>query len=142
MIVQADAAFRDAAEDIATKVRNNARRDGAAGSLMTVEPTFGPGPVTRYNGFFAADINGAPKPGVSSRPGAGGDGADPAECCRAAWATNGPTSSTRRRSPATRMAFIFPLCVLLVFLVLAATYEKLDAAAGHHPDRADVHPRR
>ena len=37
---------------------------------------------------------------------------------------------------------VFPLCVLLVFLVLAAQYESLIAAAGDHPDRADVLLRR
>jgi len=33
---------------------------------MKIEPTFGPTRVTRYNGFPAADLNGAPKPGFSS----------------------------------------------------------------------------
>ncbi len=35
---------------------------------------------------------------------------------------------------------VFPLCVLLVFLVLAAQYESWSPAAGGHPDRADVDP--
>jgi multidrug efflux pump len=35
-------------------------------ALMTVDPTFGPTRVTRYNGYPSADINGAPNPGFSS----------------------------------------------------------------------------
>ena len=36
------------------------------GALMTVEPTFGPTRVTRYNGYPSADLNGAANPGFSS----------------------------------------------------------------------------
>ena len=35
-------------------------------ALMTVEPTFGPTRVTRYNGYPSADVNGAANPGFSS----------------------------------------------------------------------------
>ena len=44
-------------------------------------------------------------------------------------------------SRATPALVIFPLCVLFVFLVLAAQYESLSAAARDHPDRADVSAR-
>ncbi|MEO3689964.1 efflux RND transporter permease subunit [Roseateles paludis] len=67
VIVQADAPFRANAEAItALKTRNEAGAMVPLGSLMQVEPTFGPTRVTRYNGFPSADINGAPKPGFSS----------------------------------------------------------------------------
>ncbi|HEU6455086.1 MAG TPA: multidrug efflux RND transporter permease subunit, partial [Roseateles sp.] len=67
VIVQADAPFRAKAEDITQlKTRNDAGEMVPLGSLMSVEPTFGPTRVTRYNGFPSADINGAPKPGFSS----------------------------------------------------------------------------
>jgi len=67
VIVQADAPFRAKAEDVVQlKTRNEAGEMVPLGSLMNVEPTFGPTRVTRYNGFPAADINGAPKPGFSS----------------------------------------------------------------------------
>jgi len=67
VIVQADAPFRAKAEDITQlKTRNDAGDMVPLGSLMSVEPTFGPTRVTRYNGFPSADINGAPKPGFSS----------------------------------------------------------------------------
>ncbi|MCY4752965.1 efflux RND transporter permease subunit [Pelomonas aquatica] len=67
VIVQADAPFRAKADDIVQlKTRNDAGAMVPLGSLLSVEPTFGPTRVTRYNGFPSADINGAPKPGFSS----------------------------------------------------------------------------
>ncbi|MGC4365361.1 efflux RND transporter permease subunit [Hydrogenophaga sp. R2] len=67
VVVQADAPFRgDASAITALKTRNAAGEMVPLGSLMTVEPTFGPTRVTRYNGFPSADINGAPNPGFSS----------------------------------------------------------------------------
>ena len=40
-----------------------------------------------------------------------------------AWLSSGPSSPTSRSWPATPLLLVFPLCVLLVFLVLAAQYE-------------------
>ena len=67
VIVQADAPFRADAQAIgALKTRNAAGEMVPLSALMTVEPTFGPTRVTRYNGYPAADINGAANPGFSS----------------------------------------------------------------------------
>jgi multidrug efflux pump len=67
VIVQADAPFRaDAASITQLKTRNARGEMVALGSLMTVDPTFGPTRVTRYNGYPSADINGAANPGFSS----------------------------------------------------------------------------
>jgi multidrug efflux pump len=67
VVVQADAPYRASADNIARlETRNDAGQMVQLGALMKIEPTFGPTRVTRYNGFPAADINGAPKPGFSS----------------------------------------------------------------------------
>jgi multidrug efflux pump len=67
VVVQADAPYRNDASSItALKTRNAAGEMVPLGALMTVEPTFGPTRVTRYNGYPSADINGAPNPGFSS----------------------------------------------------------------------------
>ena len=67
VIVQADAPYRANAEAVgALKTRNAAGEMVPLSALMTVEPTFGPTRVTRYNGFPSADINGAANPGFSS----------------------------------------------------------------------------
>ncbi len=66
VIVQADAPFRSQADSIVElKTRNGRGEMVPLGALMQVEPTFGPTRVQRYNGFPAADINGAAKPGFS-----------------------------------------------------------------------------
>jgi multidrug efflux pump len=67
VVVQADAPFRARAESITNlETRNGAGQMVPLGSVMQVQPTFGPTRVTRYNGFPSADVNGAAKPGFSS----------------------------------------------------------------------------
>jgi multidrug efflux pump len=67
VVVQADAPYRaDASAITNLKTRNAAGEMVPLGALMTVQPTFGPTRVTRYNGFPSADINGAPNFGFSS----------------------------------------------------------------------------
>ncbi len=66
VIVQADAPFRgDASAITQLKTRNAKGEMVPLSALMTVDPTFGPTRVTRYNGYPSADINGAPNPGFS-----------------------------------------------------------------------------
>ncbi|MBS1209671.1 MAG: bpeF [Proteobacteria bacterium] len=123
---QADAPFRARPEDILQlKTRN---RDGEMvplSSLVKVSPTFGPEMVVRYNGYTAADINGGPASGYSS------DQAQKA-AERIAAATLPPgikfewTDLTYQKIIAGNAGvWVFPISVLLVFLVLAAQYESL-----------------
>ncbi|HNJ83853.1 MAG TPA: efflux RND transporter permease subunit, partial [Piscinibacter sp.] len=124
VIVQADAPFRGRPEDIGNlKVRNNRGQMVPLAALMTVEPTFGPGSVTRYNGFFSADVNGAPKPGVSSGQAQAEMEKILAQTLPRGMGYEWTELVYQEKIAGNTMAFIFPLCVLLVFLVLAATYE-------------------
>jgi len=124
--VQADAAFRARAEDIGLlKVRSSAGEMVPLSALMKVTPTFGPERAMRYNGFLAADINGGPAPGYSS-----GQAKD--AIARIAAETLPPgvkyewTDLTYQEILAgNSAALIFPISILLVFLVLAAQYESL-----------------
>jgi multidrug efflux pump len=124
VIVQADAPFRANADSIAQlKVRNNRGEMVPLGSLMSIEPTFGPTRVTRYNGFPSADINGAAKPGFSS----GQAEAEMEQLLREGLPRGLSYQWTeltyQNKLAGNTIVYIFPLCVLLVFLVLAATYE-------------------
>ncbi|WP_395692304.1 efflux RND transporter permease subunit [Piscinibacter sp.] len=126
VIVQADAPFRGRPEDIGhLKVRNNRGQMVPLAALMTVEPTFGPGSVTRYNGFFSADVNGAPKPGVSSGQAQAEMEKILAQTLPRGMGYEWTELVYQEKIAGNTMAFIFPLCVLLVFLVLAALYESL-----------------
>jgi multidrug efflux pump len=92
-------------------------------SLLTVKQSYGPDQLTHYNGYTAADINGSPAPGVSS-----GEAAQAMEGLAAETLPNGFgfewTELTYQQKLAGNTAvLVFPLCVLLVFLVLAAQYE-------------------
>ncbi|MBS0446084.1 MAG: multidrug efflux RND transporter permease subunit [Proteobacteria bacterium] len=124
--VQADAAYRARAEDIvALKVRSASGEMVPLSALMKVTPTFGPERAMRYNGFLSADINGGPAPGYSS-----GQAQDAIK--RIAAETLPPgigyewTDLTYQEILAGNSAVvIFPIAILLVFLVLAAQYESL-----------------
>lgn len=123
---QADAQFRANADDIGRlKTRNTAGDMVPLSSLVKVRQTFGPEMVVRYNGFTAADINGGPAPGYSS------DQAEKAaERVAAATLPRGVrfewTDLTYQKILAGNAGvWVFPISVLLVFLVLAALYESL-----------------
>jgi multidrug efflux pump len=124
VIAQADADFRSKPEDIARlKTRNSAGEMVPLGSLVNVSETFGPDRVQRYNGYLAAEINGGPAPGYSS-----GQAQAAIERILDETLPNGLkyewTELTYQEILAGNSAvYIFPLCVLLVFLVLAALYE-------------------
>ncbi|WP_332853579.1 efflux RND transporter permease subunit [Duganella sp. S19_KUP01_CR8] len=122
--VQADAPFRSHAQDIAhLKVRNDKGEMIPLSSLMRVKDSYGPGQVQRYNAYVAADINGAPAPGVSS-----GQARAALEKIAAETLPKGVTIewtdlTYQEILAGNTMLLVFPLCVLLVFLVLAAQYE-------------------
>ena len=124
VIAQADAPFRARAEDITQlKVRNTHGDMVPLGSLLTIKPSYGPDQVTHYNGYAAADINGGAAPGVSA-----GEAVREVEQLASEVLPNGIgfewTELTYQQKLAGNTAvFVFPLCVALVFLVLAALYE-------------------
>lgn len=124
VVAQADADFRRRAEDITRlKTRNLAGQMVPLGTLVKVKESYGPDRALRYNGYPAAEINGGPAPGFSSGQ---------AEAIMAGLAEKGLpkgmdfewTDLTYQRILAGNSAiYIYPLCILLVFLVLAAQYE-------------------
>jgi multidrug efflux pump len=124
VVVQADAPYRSRAEDIAQLKTRNAKGELVPlGSLLRVDASFGPDRAIRYNAFPSADLNGAAAPGFSS-------GQAQAAIERIAKETL-PRGITYEWTDLTYQEIlagnttllVFPLCVLLVFLVLAAQYE-------------------
>ncbi|MGL4319222.1 MAG: efflux RND transporter permease subunit, partial [Pseudomonas sp.] len=122
--VQAEQQFRLEPEQIGQlKVRNNRGEMVPLSAFLKVNPSSGPDRVMHYNGFLTAEINGAAAPGYSSGQ---------AEAAMAKLLKdelpNGMsfewTDLTYQQILAGNSAiFVFPLCVLLAFLVLAAQYE-------------------
>jgi multidrug efflux pump len=124
--VQADAPFRSHADDIGQlKVRSNTGEMVPLSALMSVKPSYGPERAIRYNGYLSADINGGPAPGFSS-----GQAQDAVKRIAAETLPKGIgfewTELTYQEILAGNSAvWVFPLAILLVFLVLAAQYESL-----------------
>ncbi|PZP24692.1 efflux RND transporter permease subunit [Pseudomonas kuykendallii] len=122
--VQAEQQFRLEPEQIGQlKVRNDRGEMIPLSSFVKVDGTSGPDRVMHYNGFVTAEINGAPAPGYSS-------GQAEAAISRLLkeelpiGITYEWTDLTYQQILAGNTAlFVFPLCVLLAFLVLAAQYE-------------------
>ncbi|MEP6572896.1 MAG: efflux RND transporter permease subunit [Gemmatimonadota bacterium] len=124
VIVQADATYRATAENISQlKVKNSRGEMVPLGSVLQVKQSYGPDRGLRYNAYPAADINGGAAPGVSS-----GEAQAVMERIVQQTLPNGIgyewTDLTYQQLLAGNAAvFVFPLCVLLAFLVLAAQYE-------------------
>lgn len=122
--VQADAPFRSHAQDIAQlKVRSNKGEMIPLSSLMRIKDSYGPDRVQRYNAYLSADVNGGPAPGISS-----GQAQAAMEKIAKEVLPKGVTYEWTELTyqeilAGNTMVFVFPLCVLLVFLVLAAQYE-------------------
>ena len=122
--VQAESPYRLQPEDIShLRTRNAGGEMIPLGSVVTVKSTYGPDRVMRYNGFPAAEINGAAAPGYST-------GQSEAAIAKVLndELPNGMkyewTELTYQKILAgNTMVYIFPLSVFLVYLVLAAQYE-------------------
>jgi multidrug efflux pump len=92
--------------------------------MVTIQETYGPDPVMRYNGYPAADLLGEADPRVLSSS----EAMTAVEGLAARVLPNGMTLewtdlSYQQATQGHAALVVFPLAVLLVFLVLAALYE-------------------
>jgi multidrug efflux pump len=126
VVVQADAPFRSHADDIANLKTRNASGDMVPlGTLMRIENSYGPDRAMRYNAFPAADLNGAPAPGFSSGQARAAIEKIARDVLPRGIAHEWTELTYQEILAGDTAIFVFPLCVLLVFLVLAAQYESL-----------------
>jgi multidrug efflux pump len=125
VIAQADGPFRDDVRDIANlRTRNVAGEMVPIGSMVTLRETYGPNPVIRYNGYPAADLLGDADPRLMSSS----EAMAAVEGIAAKVLPNGMTTewtdlSYQQATQGNAAWVVFPLAVMLVFLVLAALYE-------------------
>ncbi len=124
--VQADAPFRARAEDVGyLKVRSISGEMVPLTALLNIQSSVGPERAMRYNGFLSADVNGQAAPGYSSGQAQAAVERIADETLpkgfRAEW-----TELTYQEILAGNSGIlVFPIAILLVFLVLAAQYESL-----------------
>ncbi len=120
---QADADHRMQAEAIGRlQVRNAAGDMLPLSAFVTVTPGSGPDRVIHYNGYPSADISGGAMPGVSS-----GQAVALMERLAQEVLPEGVTYewtdlTYQQKLAGSSALFIFPLCVLLAYLILAAQY--------------------
>ncbi|ESE40733.1 efflux RND transporter permease subunit [Shewanella decolorationis] len=124
--MQADEAFRQSPQQISQLKVPNVNGDMIPlGSFINVSQSAGPDRVMHYNGFTTAEINGGPAPGVSS-----GQAQAAIEKILAETLPIGMTYEWTELTYQQILAgntglLVFPLVILLVFMVLAAQYESL-----------------
>ncbi len=121
---QAEGGFRTEDDDIARlKTRNAAGQMVPLGSVLDVKWRSGPDRVVRYNMFPAAEVQGDAAPGGSE-----GTALDTMERLAAQKLPDGfgiewTDLAYQARLAGNTALFVFPLCVLFVFLVHSAEYE-------------------
>jgi multidrug efflux pump subunit AcrB len=124
--VQADAPFRAQPEDLgAVYVRSTATREMIPlKALIRTTNVVGPETLDRFNGFLAAKVIGSGRPGVSS-----GEAIRAVEQVAAAALPEGYTiawsgQAFQERRTGRQSAIAFGLAIVMVFLILAALYER------------------
>lgn len=122
---QADGDFRKRVEDISSlKTRNGRGEMVPIGSMVKISQTYGPDPVLRYNGYPAADFIGEADPTLLSSAQA----MEKITALAKSVLPNGMTIewtdlSFQESTQGKAALIVFPVAILLAFLVLAALYE-------------------
>lgn len=124
--LQADEQFRQEPEQIKQiKVRNANGDMIPLGSFMNVHTSAGPDRVMHYNGYTTAEINGAPAPGFSSGQAEARIAQILDETLPIGMTYEWTDLTFQQKLAGNATLLVFPLVVVLVFLVLAAQYESL-----------------
>jgi multidrug efflux pump len=122
--VQGDSQFRIQPQSIGQLyTRNNKNEMVPLGTLMDIQEVTGPDKVMHYNIYPSAEINGNTLPGVSSGQAIEVMRALADETLPSQFGYEWTELSLQQILAGNSSIYIFPLCALFVFLVLAAQYE-------------------
>ena len=126
VIAQADTPFRDTPDSILRlQARNASGQMVPLGAMVNLTRTVGPESATRYNGFRAADLNGAAAPGYSTGQAQAAITGLLEKILPKGMQFEWTDLTYQQILAGNTAVLVFPICVLLVFLVLAAQYENL-----------------
>jgi hydrophobe/amphiphile efflux-1 (HAE1) family protein len=126
VVAQADAPFRSQLDDVLPlKTRNASGEMVPLASVIKVSQSFGPDVVQRYNAYASADINGGPAPGFSSGQAQAAMAKILDDTLPRGMSYEWTDLAYQQLISGNTAVLVFPLCVLFVFLVLAAQYESL-----------------
>jgi hydrophobe/amphiphile efflux-1 (HAE1) family protein len=122
--IQADAVFRVEPESIGQLyTRNNKNQMVPLGTLLDIREINGPDKVMHYNIYPSAEISGNTLPGVSSGQAIQVMEQLAKENLPSQFGFEWTELTLQQILAGNSSVYIFPLCVLFVFLVLAAQYE-------------------
>ncbi|MET0876356.1 MAG: efflux RND transporter permease subunit, partial [Tardiphaga sp.] len=120
---QADLPFRKETSDLARlQTRNTAGNMVLLGSVVNFKDTAGPDRVPRYNLYPASEIQGDTLPGVSSATALATMKRLADETLPSGFTYEWTDLSYQQSTGGNSGLYVFPICVLFVFLVLAAQY--------------------
>ena len=126
VMIQAAPEYRMSPEDVFGLYAKN--REGNMvpySNFMTVERVYGPEQVTRYNMFTSAMLNGVPAPGYSSGDAIRAVEETAREVLPRGYDIEWSGVAREEIESGNQAIFIFIICLLFVYLLLAAQYESL-----------------
>src|SRR6202012_4837163 len=93
------------------------------GAVADIRFHAGPDRVSHYNVYLAADINGAGSPGTSAGQASAAMERVLNETLPNGFGYEWTDLTFQQKSAGSTSLFVFPICVMLVFLILSAQYE-------------------
>jgi hydrophobe/amphiphile efflux-1 (HAE1) family protein len=124
VFAQAEPQFRDQPEDIANlKMRNLNGDEVPMGAVADIRFEAGPDRVSHYNVYLASDINGQGAPGVSSSQATAAMERVLHETLPNGFGYEWTDLTFQQKTAGNTALLVFPICVMLVFLILSAQYE-------------------
>lgn len=124
VMVQAAPEYRSKPDDLLKL--NIKNRDGnmvSISSILTIEKVYGPEQVTRYNMYPSAMVNGEPQNGFSSGQAINAIKEVAKEKLPKGYGFDWAGSSREQANSGNEAVVIFLVCLLFVYLILAAQYE-------------------
>ena len=124
VMVQALPEYRAQPDDLmGLYIKNDAGKMVPFSSFLRVEKVYGPEQVTRYNMYTSAMVNGQPAPGYSSGQAIAAIKDVAAQKLPKGFGYDWAGSSRDQAQAGNQAIYIFMICLLFVYLLLAAQYE-------------------
>ncbi|MBF6648226.1 efflux RND transporter permease subunit [Methylobacter sp. BlB1] len=124
VMVQALPEYRAQPDDLMKLyIKNDAGKMVPFSSFLRVEKVYGPEQVTRYNMYTSAMVNGQPAPGYSSGQAIAAIKDVAAQKLPKGFGYDWAGSSRDQAQAGNQAIYIFLICLVFVYLLLAAQYE-------------------
>lgn len=124
VMVQSSPEYRAKPEDILKLYAKNSEGEMVAmSSFISIEKVYGPEQITRYNLYPAAMLNGEPKEGYSSGQAIEAVKQIASEKLPKGYGYDWGGSSREQANSGNEAIYIFVICLLFIYLLLAAQYE-------------------